>query len=75
MAKAPAIITTTNVLVSGDPMNPHESDLIAQVGILKVGLLVPGGWRVLTGNEKHSRVARLAYRHDIENDIASGKVS
>jgi hypothetical protein len=44
-----------NYLVSGDPMEPCSTDLIAQRKLLKVGLAVPDGWRVLTGNVRESR--------------------
>lgn len=53
-------------LIEGDAMAPSSTDLIAQTDSLKVGLPVPKGWRVLTGNERESVIARVAYRFEIE---------
>jgi hypothetical protein len=55
---------TTNHLISGDPLSPASTDLIAQTANLPVGEPVPEGWRVLTGNERTSLIGRLAYRRD-----------
>jgi hypothetical protein len=48
---------SANYLLSGDPLAPSSTDLIAQTKSLAVGERVPDGWRVLTGNE-----ARVANR-------------
>lgn len=56
----------TNYLLSGDPMEPGATDLIAQTASLAVGERVPDGWRVLSGNERTSTIARVAYRFEIE---------
>jgi hypothetical protein len=57
----------TNKLVEGDALEPNDLDLIVQQGRLNVGLPVPQGWRVLTGNQFESRVARVAYRFEIRS--------
>jgi hypothetical protein len=57
-----------NYLVSGDPMEPCPTDLIAQRALLKVGLPIPEGWRVLTGNARDSVIARVAFRYEIEEE-------
>lgn len=54
-----------NFLIQGDPMAPESTDLIAQRKLLKVGLPVPDGWRVLTGNNRDSVIARVAFRYEI----------
>ena len=54
--------------IDGDSLDPSSTDLIAQVGQLKVGERVPLGWRVLTGNAMTSQVGRIAYRYEIEDD-------
>ena len=56
------------VLISGDPMAPASTDTIAQFQRLAVGLAVPDGWRVLSGNERESEIARVAYRYEIEEE-------
>jgi len=56
---------TTNILISGDPLNPAGSDLIHQTDYLDVGLPVPEGWRVMTGNMMTSEITRTAYREEI----------
>mgnify|MGYP003675410366 FL=1 len=57
----------TNKLVEGDALEPNDLDLIVQQGRLNVGLPVPQGWRVLTGNQFESHVARVAYRFEIRS--------
>lgn len=54
-----------NTLISGDPLNPCSTDLIAQLRQLPVGQPVPEGWRVLSGNLTHSTIARVAYRFEV----------
>ncbi len=58
----------TNVLISGDPMDPSSTDLIAQTTSLEVNKRVPHGWRVLSGNERYSTIARVAFRYEIEEE-------
>jgi hypothetical protein len=58
-----------NYLISGDPLSPESTDLIAQTMNLPVGEPLPDGWRVLTGNEKTSLIGRLAYRYEIESTV------
>ncbi len=58
----------TNTLIYGDPMDPSSTDLIAQQKRLAVGQPVPDGWRVLSGNERESTIARVAYRFEVEED-------
>ena len=55
-----------NHLVSGDPLSPQAGDVIAQIAILNVGAFVPNGWRVLTGNNNVSKIARVVLRGEIE---------
>ena len=55
-----------NYLISGDPLDPSGSDLIAQVEQLAVGKPVPEGWRVLSGNLTYSSIARVCYRYEAE---------
>jgi hypothetical protein len=57
-----------NHLLTGDPMKPDSTDIIAQFDSLRVGLPVPEGWRVLSGNSRFSQIARVAYRSEIEDD-------
>lgn len=54
------------VLISGCPMSPSSTDVLAQFDSLRVGLPVPDGWRVLSGNSERSEIARVAYRYEIE---------
>lgn len=54
-----------NTIIEGDTMKPSDFDMIAQVGYLDVGLPVPEGWNVLTGNQRESKVARVVLRHEI----------
>lgn len=58
----------TNYLVSGDPLAPSSSDLIAQLDTLKVGAPVPKGWRVMSGNSEYSSIARVVMRYEVESD-------
>jgi hypothetical protein len=58
----------TNYLIAGDPMEPASTDLIAQTKSLAVGRPVPDGWRVLSGNERESTIARVAYRYEVEEE-------
>lgn len=58
-------------LVSGDPMAPSDSDLIACTVDLPLGELpIPNaaryGWRCLTGSRVSNLWGRLAYRYEIE---------
>jgi hypothetical protein len=62
-------MTTTNHLISGDPLSPVSTDLIAQTANLPVDDPVPEGWRVLTGNERTSLIGRLACRYEIETTV------
>ena len=56
-----------NFLLSGDPLAPCGTDLIAQTKSLAVGRRVPDGWRVLSGNERESTIARVAFRFEAES--------
>lgn len=58
----------TNYLLSGDPLEPSSTDLIAQTKSLAVGLAVPEGWRVLSGNERESTIGRVAFRYEAEEE-------
>ena len=60
-------------LIEGDLMNPTSNDLILQEGRLKVGLPVPNGWTVTTGNMHDSKVFRVAYRHQIDEENRSAR--
>ena len=55
-------------LIEGDPMSPSSTDLIAQTRLIQVGFKVPDGWRVLTGSSTTSKISRIAYRYEIEED-------
>lgn len=55
-------------LISGNPLEPSSTDLIAQFDSLDVGRPVPAGWRVLSGNVRQSEIARIAYRYEIEEE-------
>lgn len=55
-----------STIIDGDALDPSSTDLLAQVATLVVGEPVPEGWRVLTGNERTSQIARVAYRYEIE---------
>lgn len=56
------------ILLSGNPFEPCGSDVIVQFDSLAVGSPVPDGWRVLSGNERQSEIARVAYRYEIEEE-------
>ena len=56
------------VLISGNPMEPESTDIIAQFDRLPVGRSVPDGWRVLSGNTTDSEIARVAFRFEIEEE-------
>jgi hypothetical protein len=56
----------TRYLISGDPLEPTSGDMIAETASLAVGLPVPDGWRVLTGNERESVIARVALRYELD---------
>lgn len=58
----------TYELVRGCPMAPSSTDVIACFDRLAVGKPVPSGWRVLSGNERESEIARVAYRYEIEGN-------
>lgn len=60
-----------NKLVTGDPMLPNENDLIAQIATVKTSTVLPFGWLVLTGNPQTSMIGRIAFRHEIENEMAA----
>lgn len=60
------MMTVQNRLVSGDPMKPSGSDLIAQIGVVNVGEPLPAGWRALTGNNHVTKIARVVMRYEIE---------
>jgi hypothetical protein len=55
-------------LVRGDALAPTSGDLIAQTRLLPVGEPVPDGWRVLSGNERTSEIARVAFRYECEEE-------
>ncbi len=55
----------TRYLMTGDPTKPESDDLIAETTSLKVGRPVPEGWRVLSGNERFSTIARVVLRYEI----------
>jgi hypothetical protein len=59
-------------LLSGCPMAPASTDVLAQFDSLAVGRPVPDGWRVLSGNAERSEIARVAYRYEIEEESARG---
>lgn len=53
-------------LIKGDALHPNNCDLLALTGCLNVGLPVPDGWRVITGNQRSSLVAIIAMRYECE---------
>ena len=55
-------------LVDGDPMSPCSSDLIAQTALIAVGSKIPDGWRVLTGSATCSKIARVVFRFEIDEE-------
>jgi hypothetical protein len=66
------VSSITNVLLDGDPFAPAGTDIIVQRGYLRVGLRVPEGWRALTGNQYESKVYRVAYRYEIDEENLNG---
>lgn len=46
---------------------PCAGDLFAQEALLPVGEALPEGWRVLTGNNDHSTIARVVMRCELED--------
>lgn len=56
-------------LISGNPMEPASTDIMAQFDRLAVGQPVPDGWRVLSGNSSESEIARVAYRFEVQDDL------
>lgn len=60
--------TMENFLLKGDALNPQSTDIIAQFRTLAVGAPVPDGWRVLSGNERFSEIARVAFRFECEEE-------
>jgi hypothetical protein len=58
----------TNKLVDGDPLDPSDFDIIMQEGRLDVGVPVPDGWKVITGNQLNSQVIRLMTRWEIDQE-------
>jgi hypothetical protein len=56
----------TYTLLSGDPMDPQTSDVIAICKTLAVGEPVPDGFRVISGNTHISEIWGIATRFDIE---------
>jgi hypothetical protein len=61
------VTSIKNTLLTGDPLDPSDSDVIAQIGWLDVGKPVPDGWTVLSGNTRMSDVGRVTTRWDIQN--------
>ena len=59
----------TNLLLEGDPLAPSSGDLIVQLADLLVGHPVPEGWRVLSGNNTSSRIARVVMRYEIVDGL------
>ena len=57
-------------LNEGDALTPQDNDILTQFGRLDAGLPLPedDGWRVMTGNAFSSLVARVVYRHELEED-------
>lgn len=58
-----------NKLLEGDPLTPDRFDLTVQIGSLPLKHPIPDGWRVLTGNNFYSKIARVAYRYQIEEGL------
>lgn len=59
----------TNHLISGDPLEPMASDLIAQVKQITFGQKAPAGWRMLSTNNKYSQIGRVVQRYEIEVEL------
>lgn len=57
-----------NILLRGDPLSPSDCDMIAQLDLLPVGDPIPPGWRVLSGNDRYSQIARVALRYEMDED-------
>ena len=55
-------------MIEGDPLFPGASDVIVETRSLPVGDPVPDGWRVLSGNNLYSRIARVVLRYEIGTD-------
>lgn len=55
-------------LIAGDPLEPSSGDMIAETASLDVGQPVPAGWRVLSGNERQSVIARVVLRYEVESE-------
>jgi len=62
---------TVNKLIEGDPLAPSDLDVIVQSASLNVGLPVPDGWRVMTGNMHTSLIMRIIYRYEEEAEEAA----
>jgi hypothetical protein len=62
------ITVDSNKLIGGDPLDPSSTDLIVQIGRIDVGEPVPDGWRVLTGNNDSSLVARVIFRFEADSE-------
>ncbi len=60
-----AIKTT---ILTGDAMDPHSGDILAQVGTLDVGKPVPAGWNVLDGWARASWVGRVVTRDQLKHE-------
>jgi len=65
--KPKTIDSIRSKLIEGDMFEPSSSDIIYQEGRLAVGLPVPEGWRVLTGNMHDSQVVRVVMRYEIDD--------
>ena len=53
-------------LVEGDAVAPDDADLLAQIVHLPMGDEPRGeGWRIMTGNNRYNKWARVAYRYQI----------
>ena len=62
---------TTHILLRGDPMDPQDTDLIAQFKTLPVGEPVPSlHWTVLDGNMHNSEIARFVFRYQLTEEEA-----
>jgi hypothetical protein len=56
----------STIINPADNNDPAANDLFAQTATIKVGDAVPDGWRVLSGNNNTSTIARVAMRHEVE---------
>lgn len=71
MTKTPihfGVMVSDSYLIRGNPLEPDQFDIIAQVGTLNVGEPLPEGWIVTTGNNRVSEVWRIAYRGTINEE-------